>query len=156
MLRAGSFGSVVLVLALAGCYTLQPAGGVPPQVGTRVALDVNDAGRVALGGSMGPEIDQVEGQLLEKTNDEYVVAVSNVKLLRGGQQVWTGETVRIKSDHVATTYTRRFSRARTVGLAIVGGGAVAFLVTRAITGAGDKDETRIPGDTAQTQLSPRP
>jgi hypothetical protein len=156
MFRAGSFGSVVLVLGLAGCYTLQPARGESPQVGTRVAFDVNDAGRVALGGSMGPEIDQVEGRLLERTDDEYVLAVANVKLLRGGHQVWGGETVRIKSDHVATTYTRRFSRARTVGLAIAGGGAVAFLVTRAITGAGDRDETTIPGDTVQTQLSPRP
>jgi hypothetical protein len=156
MLRAGSFGSVVLGALLAGCYTLQPAGRAAPEVGTRVAFDVTDAGRVALGGSMGPEIDQVEGRLLETNGDEYVVAVSNVKLLRGGHQVWAGETVRIKSDHVSTTYTRRFSRVRTIGFAVAGGAAVAFLVTRAITGGGDTDDTIIPGDTAQTQLSPRP
>lgn len=155
MLRARSFGSVVVGLLLAGCYTLQPARGVTPAVGSRVALDVNDAGRLALGGSMGPEIDQVEGRLLERTDSEYVLSVSSVRFLRGGQQTWTGETVRIKSEHVAATYTRQFSRSRTVALAAVGGGALAFVVTRSLVGSGE-DDPRIPGDTAQTQLSPRP
>jgi len=51
---------------LAGCYTLQPAGGVVPSVGTQVAFDVNDVGRLALGGSMGPEIGQIEGRVVQK------------------------------------------------------------------------------------------
>ena len=104
---------------------------------------------------MGPEIDQVEGRVLERTGDEYVLAVSNVKLLRGGQQVWGGETVRIKSDHISTTYTRRFSRARTVALAAGGGAVLAYFVTRSLVGSGEDGPT-VPGDTAQTQLSPRP
>jgi hypothetical protein len=118
-------------------------------------LDVNDAGRLALGGSMGAEIDQVEGRLLERTDSEYVLSVTSVRFLRGGNQVWTGETVRIKSEHVATTYTRQFSRPRTIAIAAVGGGALAYVVTRSLIGSG-QDEPRIPGDTAQTQLSPRP
>src|SRR5207248_394092 len=53
--------SAAFGVALGGCYSYRPAGGVPPQIGTRVAFDVNDAGRMALGGTMGPEIAQVEG-----------------------------------------------------------------------------------------------
>lgn len=142
-----------MVLFLAGCYTLQPARGVTPELGTRVAFDVNDAGRLTLGGSMGPEIDQVEGKLLERTADEYVLAVSSVKYLRGGHQTWTGESVRIKSDHVATVYTRQFSTPRTIALAAAGGGALAFIVTQTLVGRG-QDAPGVPPDSAEAQLIP--
>src|SRR5688500_3819331 len=62
----------VLSASLVGCYTLQPAGGRTPEVGAKVAFDVNDAGRSALGGSLGPEISQIEGKLLEQQNGEYL------------------------------------------------------------------------------------
>jgi hypothetical protein len=145
----------MLGVSLAGCYTLQPARGVTPDVGERVAFDVNDAGRVALGGSLGPEIAQIEGRVVERSSGEYVLSVSNVKLLRGGEQAWSGEQVRIKSDYVASTYERRFSRGRTVAVSLVGVGLAAILVTRSIKGGGGDDE-RIPGDSAQTQVIPIP
>ena len=141
---------------MVGCYTLQPARGVTPTVGEKVAFDVNDAGRVALGGSLGPEIAQIEGRVVEHNSGEYVLAVSNVTLLRGGQQVWTGEQVRIKSDYVTSTYERRFSRGRTAAISIVGVGLVAYLVTRSIRGSGREDEDPTPIDSAQTQLIPIP
>ena len=100
-------------LGLVGCYTLQPTSGATPPVGKDVAFDVNDAGRFALGASLGPEIAQIQGRLLEQENGEYVVAVSGVRQLRGGEQTWSGEKVRIKREHVNSTYERRFSRART-------------------------------------------
>jgi hypothetical protein len=149
-------GFLTLGTSLAGCYTLQPARGVTPAVGEMVAFDVNDAGRVALGGSLGPEIAQIEGRVVEHASGEYVLAVSNVTLLRGGQQVWTGEQVRIKSDYVTSTYERRFSRGRTAAISIVGVGLVAYLVTRSIKGSGREDEDTIPIDSAQTQLIPIP
>ena len=61
---------------------LEPIRGSSPVLGTRVALDVNDVGRVALGGSMGPEIDRVEGRLIERDNGEYLLGVTSVSLLR--------------------------------------------------------------------------
>jgi hypothetical protein len=124
-------------------------------VGEKVAFDVNDAGRIALGGSLGPEIAQIEGRVVEHNSGEYVLAVSNVTLLRGGQQVWSGEQVRIKSDYVASTYERRFSRGRTAAISLVGVGLVVYLVTRSIKGGGNEDE-RFPGDSGQTQLIPIP
>ena len=157
MVRSSSAvaGLLTLGVSLAGCYTLQPARGVTPAVGETVAFDVNDAGRVALGGSLGPEIAQIEGRVVERNSGEYVLAVSNVKLLRGGEQVWTGEQVRIKSDYVTSTYERRFSRGRTAAISLAGIGLGAYLLTRSIKGGGGEDE-RVPGDSAQTQLIPIP
>jgi hypothetical protein len=117
-----------------------------------VAFDVNDAGRVALGGSMGPEISQVEGRLVSVENGEYVIAVTAVRLLRGGEQVWRGEQVRLKSEHLGSAYVRRFDTARSaiVGGTVVGG-FTAFLIGRALRGAGSGREGRAPPDTALTQ-----
>ena len=140
---------------MVGCYTLQPTQGMKPNIGETVAFDVNDAGRTALGGSLGPEISQIEGRVLGSENGEYVLAVSNIKLLRGGEQVWTGEHVRIKSDYVGTTYERKLSRPRTIAAGAAGVGLVVFFVTRSIKGGGS-DETKVPSDTGQTQLIPIP
>lgn len=150
-------GAVTLVLAsgsLVGCYTLQMAQGADIPNGTQVALDINDAGRLALGGQMGPEIAQIEGRLQAKENNEYVIAVAAVKLLRGGEQVWKGERVSIRTDYVSRAYERRLSRGRTVAASTLGAGAVLFIVTRAIVGSGLGDEGKLPSDTISTQRRP--
>lgn len=140
------------VALAAGCYTLKPALGTTPEVGSLVAFDVNDAGRVALGGTMGPEIAQIEGRLLERDNGEYLLAVSNIRLLRGGEQVWGGEQVRLKQEYLGTTYQKKFSMGRSIALGAIGvGGFAGFLVSRSLLGSG-----RVPGDqdgdTANTRL----
>ena len=132
---------IALVL-VAGCYTLQPATQAAPEVGTVVALDVNDVGRVALGGSLGPEIGQIEGRLISQENGEYLVAVSSVKYLRGGEQIWSGERVRVNREHVGNTYERRFHKGRTIALsAVVMAGVAAIVASRDLFGFG-----REPGD----------
>lgn len=137
---------------LAGCYTLKPAVGPAPEVGTVAAFDVNDAGRVALGGAMGPEIAQVEGRVVERDGEGYLVAVSNIRLLRGGQQVWSGEQVRLQPEYIGTTYQRRFSLGRTIALGTAGAGAFALIVTRSILGGGRDPSDGVPDDTANTRL----
>jgi hypothetical protein len=127
-----------------------------PELGRTIGLDLNDAGRSALGGLMGPEISQVEGRLVQKDSGEFVVAVTDVHLLRGGEQVWHGETVHIKSGYVSSLYERRFSAARSAALAAVGVGAVAIIATRGLIGLGSTDQGMTPGDTAHTQRRPRP
>lgn len=145
-------GAVLLGLALMGCYTLQPMGGVEPKPGAKLAFDVNDAGRVALGGSMGPEIAQVEGTLLEKDGEGYLIAVSNVRLLRGGEQVWTGEKVRLNNQYLGSAYERRFSLGRSIGLGVVGiGGFGAILATTSLLGTGT-DKPGGPVDTLSQRL----
>ena len=83
-----------------------------PEVGTRIAVDVTDVGRVALGGTIGPEIGTVEGTLVAVENGEYVIAVTQVQYLRGGYQTWSGERVTIKKEYVGRTYERRFHKGR--------------------------------------------
>lgn len=153
--RSNVAGFLVLGSALVGCYTLQPTRGATPSVGEKAAFDVNDAGRVALGGSLGPEISQIEGRVLGHENGEYLLAVSNIKLLKGGEQVWTGEQVRLKSDYVSTTYERKFSRSRTIAVSAVGAGLFALILTQSIKGGGSEAD-KVPGDSANTQLIPIP
>ncbi|HEX7937668.1 MAG TPA: hypothetical protein VF483_01680 [Gemmatimonadaceae bacterium] len=98
---------------------MQPATGAGPEPGTLMAFEVNDVGRLALGGQMGPEIAHIEGRLLSNEKDEYQVAVRSVKLIRGGDQIWSGERVSIKKEYVSETYERRFSKSRTIALAAV-------------------------------------
>lgn len=116
-----------------GCYALQPTGGVVPVSGTAVAFDINDAGRLALGGSMGAEIAQVAGRLVSKDSTEYLLAVSDVQFLREGNQTWRGEEVRIKTAYVSTIYERRFSTVRTIGLAAIGAVALTALRGKVFT-----------------------
>lgn len=128
-------------LLLAGCSTMRPLQGAEPQVGTKVAFDVNDAGRVALGGTMGPEIAQVEGQLIEKNSEGYLLAVSTTRLLRGGEQAWSGEQVRVKPEFLGSAYQRRFSMGRSLALGAVAiGGFGAFMLTRELLGSGNTND----------------
>ena len=141
---------------MTGCYTLEPVtGGIVPAIGSQVAFDVNDQGRVALGGTMGPSILQVEGRLLSKDSSNYSVAVSEIHFLQGGDQVWAGEHVNINSQFVTSVYERRFSAVRT---AIAGGaaaGAIAAIVGRSLLGGGDPEQPKGTTDTSATVRRPR-
>jgi hypothetical protein len=139
---------------LTGCYSLQPIRSTP-EPGTVVALDITDAGRVALGGTMGPEIIQVQGRLISRDSSEYVLGVTGVNLLRGGTQTWRGETVRIRSEHVSSLYERRFSKGRTIALGAIGVGAIALIATQGLLGAANQDPPKMPVDTLQAVLRPR-
>jgi hypothetical protein len=153
------FARVVALTAfsalVAGCYTLVPATGPAPEVGKLMAFDVNDAGRVALGGSMGPEISQIQGRLLARDSD-YVVGVTAVKLLKGGEQTWSGEAVRLKSTYVSSMYERRYSAGRTLAAGAIGAGIVAAVAVRSILGGGAGGDITLPTDSGQTQRIPRP
>lgn len=124
-----------------GCYKLEPIRGVEPLVGSTVAFDVNDAGRVALGGTMGPEIAQVEGLLVEKDNEGFLLAVSAVRMLRGGEQPWTGERVRLNQTHLSTAYQKEFSLGRSLALGAISAGALgAVILTRSFLVSGSEDD----------------
>ncbi len=144
---------VALSLAVGGCFTLQPTYGVIPAVGERVAFDVNDVGRVALGGSVGPEIAQIEGRLLDRTDTELQLAVTNVRLLRGGEQVWSGETVTLKPEYLGTAYVKRHSPGRSIALGVITfGGFTAFMLSTNLLAGGNKDNPGGGPDTTQQRL----
>jgi hypothetical protein len=145
----------VLVIA-SGCYSLTPVANIGVPAGATVALDINDAGRVALGGSMGPEIGQVEGRLVQLANNEYTLAVTGVRFLRGGEQAWNGERITIKSEHVTSVQERRLSRGRTALLSGAAVGAIAYIVTRSIIGSGSTDPDKQPIDSSESIRIPNP
>ena len=125
-----------------------------PDPGTVIGLDITDAGRVALGGAMGPEIDQVEGKLIAKDTTGYLVGVTSLHLLRGGEQVWHGEQVQIKKEYVSSVYQRRFSPSRSAALAAVGIGAVALIASRSIFPSGSINQPMGP-DSSGTSIRRR-
>ncbi|MCC7194944.1 MAG: hypothetical protein IT356_05250 [Gemmatimonadaceae bacterium] len=148
-------GAAAACLMLTSCYTLQAIpGGAAPTLGMSIAMDLNDAGRAALGGSMGPEILQVEGRLTRNDDDAYQVAVASIRLLRGGEQTWAGEKVSIRKEYVARLYEKHLSKGRTAAAAAVGVGVVAYFATKAIIGAGlgTDPEGKPPIDTAGHSL----
>lgn len=149
------FSAVVAGLAVllqSACYTFVPTGGVVPAVGTRIALRINDAGRLALGGSMGPEIDQVEGMLQKKDSVEFVLAVRSVHTIRGGDQAWSGEQVRVKAAYVTGVSERKLSKSRTIVASAVSVGLLVYLVRMSLNGSGTFDPKLPPVDTAHTSL----
>lgn len=152
-LRLSAIAAAFLVI---GCYSLQPIRGPIPEPGAVIGLDINDAGRVVLGGAMGPEISQVEGRLVRRDTDEFLIGVLAVKLLRGGDQVWHGETVHVKREHVTSIYERRFSKSRTLVAGAVGVGLIAALASKSLLGVFTKEDPMGPGDTLQAQRRPRP
>ena len=94
-------------------------------------------------------------RLNEKNGDEYVVAVSSIHLLRGGDQIWHGEIVRLKTEFVSRLYERRFSTARSVAIGAAGLGAIAAIATRSLLGNSTVERPGPnPGDTAHTQRRP--
>jgi hypothetical protein len=125
----------------AGCYTLQPATAAVPVPGTRLAFAINDVGRVALGGSMGPALLRVNGSLQSKDGDDYLVSVSGVDLLQGGFQAWAGESVRINTSYVSAVYERKFSKGKTIVAVGALAAAVAVVSARGIPSFIDGTET---------------
>ena len=139
-----------------GCYTYQPIANQPLPLGTTVELSINDAGRAILGGSMGPEIASIEGRLIRQDSAEYVVAVSQLQLLRNGTQVWNGERVVVRKDFVTGIRERQLSKSRTAVLSAVVVGAVATALSQGLNGmiAGDQGKPA-PTDTGRAIRIPR-
>jgi hypothetical protein len=138
------------------CYTLQPVRGTVPEPGNVIGLDITDVGRVALGGAMGPEISRIEGRLVRSDQSEFVVGVLAIQLLRGGEQIWHGETVHVKREYVSSIYERRFSKSRSIIAGAVGAGLVAALATQTLRGVFAAEDGPAPSDTLQAQRRPRP
>src|SRR5207237_10572640 len=104
-------------LRLSGLDPVRPAAGpLAPPAGAEMALDINGAGRIALGGSMGPEIARIEGRLVEGDSSAYTVAVRAITLLNGGDQTWRGERVQLKTEYVSAHYERRRSPVRAIAM----------------------------------------
>jgi len=103
---------------------------------------------------MGPEIGQIEGRLVGSEGASYDMAVTTVRLLRGGEQVWQGERVIVKQEYISRVYSKELSKGRTIASSAIGIGVVTYFATRAITGFLQGDEGTTPSDTAESRRRP--
>lgn len=129
--------AAVVVPVLAGCHTYVPLATLQPAPGTKLSLVLNDEGRAQTARQVGPYTERVEGQLVQASESDYVLGVTDVVDLRGARSKWTGETVPFPRSYVMQTYERRYSKSRTALLvAAIAGGFVAFVASRNLLGFG--------------------
>lgn len=143
--RCAALALALLPHVSSGCYTYAAMRGSPP-VGTRVVLDVNDVGRVALGPRLGTALARIEGDLVRKTDTSYVVRMQQVRTLDGITTHWDGETVSLRDEYIVGVGEREFSRSRTVfatvGFLVAVG---AIIAGQSLVGGGSGDERPGPG-----------
>lgn len=128
-----------------GCYTYRSATSGPMDSGSRVALMLNDQGRVGMSHRVGPEIARLDGSLVARTDSGYTIRVRKITDLAGNSQLWSDETVSVSQDYLKDVTVRQFSRGRTmVAIGASGLAFGAFVVTRNILVGGNEDDD--PGD----------
>jgi hypothetical protein len=134
---------------LAGCYTYTPISTLQPAPGTNLSLVLSDEGRMQSMRQVGPYAMRIEGELLEATPADLVVAVTDVVDIRGTRSKWAGESVSLPRSYVLMTYQKQFSRSKTVLLATaVAGGIIAIIAGRNLLGFGGS------GDNGSTPPDP--
>ena len=141
--RLSAGAAVVGLVTQMACYSYLPPQDAIPVVGTNVAVELNDRGRVLAGGQLGEAVMTVQGRLVGATDSSLTLSVARTVMLQGSSSVWTGENVAIPRAGVRGIRIRQASRGRSVALAaaLVAG---VFLIGSAITliGGGNK---KIPG-----------
>jgi hypothetical protein len=142
--------AVVVLPVLAGCYNLVPVAVLQPAPGTKVAVLLNDEGRLRTAQQVGPYTMRIDGALVQATESNYVLAVTDVVDIRGAHSKWTGETVPLPRSYVMTTYERRFSKPKTVLLlGTVAAGFLALVTSFNLFGFGGKGGSGTPPDSTQ-------
>lgn len=138
--------ALLALLALPACYVVAPTTATRLAPGARMAVDVNDQGRTALGERIGPEIRRLGGMFVGESDGELELRVTDVTDLSGTRTTWSGEPIKLRREYVKDMYERKFSRGRT---AIAAGAAVAaviaFIASRSLFGLGG-DEGGAGGD----------
>jgi hypothetical protein len=98
---------------------------------------LNDEGRMQTAQQVGPSAVRIDGELVQATESNYVLAVRDVVDIRGTHSKWTGETVPLPRSYVMTTYERRFSTPKTVLLlGTVAAGFMALVASFNLFGFG--------------------
>lgn len=141
MRRAAAILSVMSVMFTGACYSYVPVTGTPVP-GQELALTVTDRGRVALNERVGPEVDELRGTLVSRSDSSYTLAMKQTVTLRRATSTWTGESLSVSSSLVGSVREKRLSRGRSWLLA---GGAtaavVAFIATRSFLDGNTNVET---------------
>jgi hypothetical protein len=138
--RLDTTGAALLLFALGfgqGCYVYRPVES-GPSIGTTLAVDLTDNGRVGMGEQIGVSARTIEGVVRTQDDSAYVFNVSSILYLNGQQNRWSGEPLKVSRQFVTNPRQRQFSPSRTALAAAIGvGGVVAFIVSRGLLGLGN-------------------
>jgi hypothetical protein len=142
---------------VSGCYTYAPVDtAASPPVGTRLAFEVTDLGRVALSDRLGSGVRRIEGTLIANDSAQYVMNVWRVAQLNGEISPWSGERVGIEHRLVGGILERRISRSRTYLAAGVATAAIVlFANSQGLIGSADSDSPEEPGPGPVSSRVPR-
>jgi hypothetical protein len=120
----------------AACYNYAPLATLDPQPGTSLAVTLSDAGSEALVRYLGPEAFVVRGRYLGTDERGLLLSVTAVERRRGWVESWSGETVALPDDVIASKEVRRLAKGRSLLLAGAGLAGVVAVGTIALTGGG--------------------
>jgi hypothetical protein len=139
-----------LLPLVGGCYVYTPIAAAP-SVGSTVSFALTDAGRVALGRSIGEAARSLEGEVDSTNDSSYVLRVRSVTYISGQTNQWTGERLVVGRQQVTGAREKTLSKSRTALVAAVSvGGVVAFVATRGLLGGGNESQQN-PGGTTGNQ-----
>ena len=113
------------MILLCACYVTTPVPTAPaPMAGTRLHVQLTDAGTTSLAQYLGPNVYFVDGRLLAETDTSMALAVSGVTMRTGEEQYWKGESVSLPHSAIATIAQKKVSWWRS---ALLAGGIAAVV-----------------------------
>ena len=120
---------------LLGCFAYVPTAGAPAPAGSRVRVQLTDAGSTSLSSYLGPGVVAVTGRLVAADDSVVSVAMGETQLGDGSERYWNGEPVAVPRRYVATMQRHQFSGSRTALLS-AGLGGLALAIARGLGGIG--------------------
>ena len=142
-MRTHRWVGVSALFVASACYTSVPLETSTPPVGETIGFVINDAGRVGLGGRIGPGIERIEGRMAGTEGDMYVINVFSTATLDGAKSLWSGEEMRLDRNFVARLESRQLSKGRSwAAVGVATAVVTAFILTRGLTGffGGDEED----------------
>lgn len=114
-------------LLLCACYVTTPVPVAPaPVPGTKLHVQLTDAGATSLAQYLGPGVGYVDGRLLAQNDTSMSLAVSATTMRSGTEQIWKGETVSLPHSAIATVQQKKVSWWRS---GLIAGAALAAVVS---------------------------
>lgn len=116
-----------VMLSLCGCYVTTPIPSAPaPTAGTKLHVQLTDAGSASLAQYLGPNVNYVDGRLLGESDTTMSLSVSGLTFRSGQEQYWKGENVSLPHSAIATIQQKKVSWWRS---SLLAGGVIAGLAS---------------------------
>ena len=134
-----------VALASGGCYSAIRVDSVAVRPGARVYVDLTDSGTTDLARYLGPNVQQVYGDVSASSDSAIVLSLRSVTDRRDIETLWSGERVPVPRTAIATIRERRVSKQKSW---LFGAGFVAALVLTGrafgVLGGGDAHRGDVP------------